>query len=359
MVRLFGREFSRRALESYVGTTAQVGGIRPIELAAGRERGVRAFEVDTGAGFTFTVLADRALDITRAAYHGKSLAYLSPAGQVHPAYYDPHGAGWLRSFPGGLVTTTGLAHLGAPVEEDGEALGLHGRVSALPAEELGYWGAWVGDEYEMHIQGTLTEGVIFGNPLRLTRHITARLGVNALRIADTVENLGGAPTPHMLLYHCNFGFPLLGPDAQVVSSSRQVTPRDAAAADGVFDHAGFQAPVPGYTEQVFFHDMVADNAGDVRVALVNRALDGGLGVGMTYHKASLPYFTQWKQMGFGSYVLGLEPGNCQVMGRPAERAAGRLRTLQPGETVDYKLEFTVLDTVPAIEEFETRIREVL
>jgi hypothetical protein len=359
MVRLYGREFSRRALESFVGHVGQVGGIRAVELAAGRERGVRAFDVDTGAGFVFTVLADRALDITRATFNGKSLAYLSPAGQAHPAYYDPHGAGWLHTFPGGLVTTCGLAHLGAPVVDDGVELGLHGRVSTLPADELGYWGEWQGDDYWMHLQGTLTEGAIFGNPLRLTRRISARLGVNALRITDTVENLGGTPTPHMLLYHCNFGFPLLAPEAQIVASSRRVTPRDAAAESGVFDHAGFQPPEAGYAEQVFFHDMVADNAGDVRVALINRGLDGGLGVGLTYHQASLPYFTQWKQMGFGSYVLGLEPGNCQVLGRPAERAAGRLRTLQPSEQVTTHLEFTVLDSLPAIEEFETRIREAL
>ena len=182
-----------------------------MELAAGRERGVRGFELTTGSGFACTVLADRALDITGASFRGRSLVYLSPAGQAHPAYYEPQGPGWLRTFPAGLLTTCGLSTLGSPGVDAGEELGLHGRISTLPVEELGYWGAWEGDDYWMHITGAVSEGVIFGNPLRLTRHITAQLGGSSVRIEDTVENLGGQPTPHMMLYHCNFGFPLLKP----------------------------------------------------------------------------------------------------------------------------------------------------
>jgi len=358
VVQLFGREWTRQEMQGYVGNLAQLGGIRPMELVAGRERGVRGFEVSTGAGLSFTVLADRALDITHASYHGQSLAFLTPGGQAHPAYYESQGPGWLQTFPGGLVTTCGLSYCGAPSREDGEEFGLHGRVSALPAAEVGYWHEWQGDECWCYIKGSLTEGALFSSPLHLTRQISTQLGSNCLALDDTVENLGGQPAPHMMLYHCNFGFPFLGPATQLVTSSRQVTPRDAHAASGVTAYGVFQQPEPGYAEQCFFHEMVADNAGQVRVALINPELAGGLGIGLTYDKHSLPYFTEWKQMGYGSYVLGLEPGNCLVMGRAAERTAGRLRFLQPGESVSYHLEIAVLDSQPIIEEFVARITAV-
>ena len=41
---------------------------------------------------------------------------------------------------------------------------------------------------------------------------------------------------------------------------------------------------------------------------------------------------QWKQIGQGAYVAGLEPATNWTIGRAAERAAGRLKFLEPGET---------------------------
>lgn len=355
MVKLFGTTFSRRDLLAYTGNMAQIGGIRPLTLAAGREQGVRGFDISTGTGFEFTVLADRALDITRAAFRGRSLSFHSALGQAHPAYHDPHGLGWLNNFPGGLVATCGLRNAGAPSTDEHEAFGLHGRVGNLPAEELGFWTEWKDGEYWMYVKGTFTEGVMFGNTLRLSRQISARLGSNHITIDDTVENLGGEPTAHMMLYHCNLGFPVLSPSAKLLTNSATVTPRDAVAAPGLDEYDVFQPPTPGYAEQCFYHEMVTDNAGDVRVALMNYELDGGLGVYLKYHKKTLPIFTEWKQMGFGTYVLGLEPANCHVEGRAAERSKGTLQVLQPGEQRAYHLELGVLDGVEALDAFAQSI----
>jgi hypothetical protein len=351
MATLFGRTFTRQELLSYTGSLAQIGGIRPIELVAGRERGVRGFDLVTGSGFQVTALADRALDLSGASFRGHSLSFLSASGQAHPAYYDPHGTGWLTNFYGGLLTTCGLRNVGSPVIDEGEAFGLHGRIANLPMEEIGYWGEWEGDEYWMHIKGAVTENVPFGNPLRLTRHLSARLGGKSITIADSVENLGGEPTQHALLYHCNMGFPVLDPGAHLVINSSKVTPRDAEAAAGVEHYREFEQPTAGYAEQVFYHEMATDPAGNVRLALVNNALGDGLGVFLKYHKNTLPLFTQWKQMGFGAYALGLEPANCLVEGRIAERAAGRQQMLQSGEVRHYQLEIGVLEGIEEINAF--------
>ena len=74
MPRLWGREWSREELEQRVGDLSQIAGVRLVELADGKERGVRAAEVKTGSGLSFTVLIDRGLDISTAEYNGKALA---------------------------------------------------------------------------------------------------------------------------------------------------------------------------------------------------------------------------------------------------------------------------------------------
>jgi hypothetical protein len=56
----------------------------------------------------------------------------------------------------------------------------------------------------------------------------------------------------------------------------------------------------------------------------------------------LPELIQWKQVGQGAYVLGLEPANCRPEGRSAARQRGKLVELAPGESVDYLLEFKVM-----------------
>lgn len=343
MTTLFGRHFTRRELQAYCGNISQLGGIRALELVAGRERGVRAFEIHTGTGFQVTVLADRALDLSQASFRGRSLTYLSPMGQAHPAFYEAQGNGWLNSFPGGLMTTCGLRNVGAAGVDEKEEFGLHGRVGNLPVTELGYWGEWMGDEYWMYLRGSLTEGVIFGSALRLTRQISARLGGNSIILDDSVENIGGQPTPHMILYHCNLGFPLLSASAHLLTKSTQVTPHDEVATPGLSQYAKFCEPIAGYAEQVFYHEMSADSAGEVRVALLNPQLDQGLGLFLNYQQKNLPHFVQWKQMGHSTYALGLEPANCHVNGRAAERSAGRLQVLQPGEQRNYRLEIGVLD----------------
>jgi hypothetical protein len=40
---------------------------------------------------------------------------------------------------------------------------------------------------------------------------------------------------------------------------------------------------------------------------------------------------QWRMLGPGMYLTGLEPANCGLAGRAVEREAGALPMLEPGE----------------------------
>jgi hypothetical protein len=347
MTSLYNRHWNREEILRRIGHMDQAAGIRLVEAADGLERGCRMIQAWTGSGLEFTVLADRALDISACRYKGIPLAWTSPVGVVHPAYYEPEGLGWLRSFPGGLLATCGLDSFGAPSSDAGEKFGLHGRISNLPARSLGYRAYWVEDNgdqthYELEVRGEVRQTRVFGENLVLRRRISSRLGSNRIRIEDVVTNEGFAPQPHMILYHFNLGFPLVSEDSRLHLEAESTVPRDADAQVGLAEWDKLQPPTAGYREQVFRHVLAADEGGKVHVELENPAL--GIGLRWTYDKASLPHLFQWKMMGEGTYVLGIEPGNCSgVEGRAVARQRDDLPHLEPGESRSYTLEVKVIE----------------
>jgi hypothetical protein len=352
MAFLFGKHHTRQELLQYVGDLGQVGGVRLKVLDNGPERGVRAADFATGSGFRFTVLIDRGMDIGAADWGGKPLAWASGAGAVHPAFYDPRGLEWLRSFPGGLVVGCGLDNVGVPGSDGGEELGLHGRLSNTAAELTGCGGAWHGDEYEMWVEGRVRHYKLFTANLLLQRRISTWLGSDALSLEDTIVNQGFETAPLQVLYHCNFGFPVVSPYTELLLDAGRSVPRDAEAAQGIDQHARFQAPTPGYAEQVFYHYPRADDEGFARAALINQRMH--FGAYIRFRTAELPHLVQWKMMGQGAYVVGLEPGNCWVRGRAHDREEGVLQFLEPGESISTHLEIGVLPDVHAIQAYAER-----
>jgi hypothetical protein len=352
MAQVFGRSYSRRELAEHVGDMSQVAGVRMAELSDGFERGVRVADFRTGSGFEFSVLGDRGLDIAWASFRGAPLAWQSPAQAAAPAFYEPEGLGWLRGFYGGMMVTCGLTYLGSPGIDEGQALGLHGRASYIPATHFTSGSAWQGDEYQIWVTGEVREASVFGPNLVLRRRISTRLGESRLIVEDTVTNEGFETAPHMILYHCNFGFPVVTAGSQLLMSS-SVEPRDARAAVGIQRFAQFEVPTAGFTEQVFYHTPIADGQGYGKAALVNRSFDRGQGLGVyvRFPIAELPRLIEWKMLGQGHYVCGLEPSTNWVGGRANERAGGRLTYLEPGESRHYSLEIGVLASSAEINDF--------
>ena len=339
MARLYGKSYTRQELLSHVSDMDHLGGVRLYTMDDGSARGLRVVQFRTGGGLTFDVLLDRGMDIGQAAHNGRPIGWQSAAGYPHPSYYEASAPGFLRFFHGGLMAGCGLDNVGEPNVDEGESLPLHGRLSTLPAGHVSYGGEWVGDDYGLWVQGQMRQAALFGSNLLLTRRIWAHLGENALHLEDTLENQGHHPAPYQILYHCNFGFPLLSPEAELLVDA-EMWARDDAAARGLASWNRFYAPVADYPEQVFYHLPRADEAGYAQAALINRPL--GLGAYVRFRLAELPHLIQWKMQERGTYVLGLEPANCWVEGRARDRQRGILRFLEPGERVELRLEIGVL-----------------
>ena len=349
MITLNGKQYTRRGLEQHVGHISQIAGVRMMELQEGPEAGVRIADVRSGSGLRFQVTLDRGMDISTAEYKGTALAWRSPNGDVHPGFYDPKGLGWLKSFPGGLVTGCGLTHAGAPCTDDGEELGLHGRLSHTPATHVEATTEWEEDRCTFKISGIIRENTLFKQNLVLHRSIEVELGSSMFTIRDTVVNEGFRPTPLMLLYHINLGWPLLDEGAALMLNAESMAPRDAEATKGVDAATRIPDPVPGYKEQVFFYELAPDWSGFATALLANRRLN--LGLYVDYRQKELPKFTEWKMVGEGEYVLGMEPANCLVQGRAKERERGTLKTLDPGEKREFLVRIGVLDGDAALNQF--------
>ncbi len=359
MAKLFGRRYTRAQLLRRVGAVSQLGGTRLVELQGGNLRGVRAVDFATGSGLQFSVLLDRGMDIGAASWCGRSLAWHGMPGPVHPAYFEPEGLGFLRSFGGGLLCTCGLTYAGAPCTDEGEELGLHGRVSHTPARQVCLDAEWQGDDYAFWVKGAVRETAVFGPNLVLTRKVSARLGEDRLLVEDRIVNEGFEPAPLMLLYHVNAGFPVVDKATELLAPSLAAEPVTDYAASIADRWAECTAPRHGVEEACYRHTLAAGPDGKIVVALVNRKLGDGFGYSLEFRRSQLPHFTEWKMMGEGMYVVGTEPCIMPLASRAELRQQGALPTLAPGEERRVDLEIGVLHSARQIRAVERRIRQAL
>jgi galactose mutarotase-like enzyme len=306
--------------------------------------GMRIIQAYNSSGLTFTILPDRGLDIWTAHYNGIPLTWISQGSPFPPDF----GQNWLQQFNGGLLTTCGLTHVG-PLEVDditGEVRGIHGKYSQLRAYNVGVTDRGWNDFYSVQLKGTASEASLFGTQLQLNRTYKISLGLPAVEIEDTVTNLGDEPAPFMLLYHFNFGYPLVAEGTKLYVNSI-VYPRDAAAQAGYVTWSEYEQAIAGYPEQVFFHH-VRSNDTLARAGLFRDEL----GVVLTWDHRTLPYLGQWKNTRAGIYVNGVEPANCLPEGQNAARRSGRLMMLKPGEVYSTSCTLSVQSGEQQIERWQ-------
>jgi hypothetical protein len=361
MAFLYGRHWRKEELLKRVGDISQVCGVRLSELQDGPEKGVTVIDFWTGSGLRFTVIPSRGMDIGPAEYMGIPLAWQSQTKAIHPAFYEPEGFGWLRGFYGGLLVTCGLIHAGWPASDEGRNYGLHGRISYIPASNVVADGYWEGDDYVLRACGRVREAMVFGENMELFRSIEARAGGRSIIVRDVVKNNGFEPSPLMLIYHCNLGFPIVNDGSRLISPSVEVTPRDEVASKGIIFWDKVEAPTRGYKEQVFFHKLAASESGETKMAMVNRELMNGEGIGVyfRFNVNQFPTVIQWKMVGEGTYVVGIEPTNLEIVDRLKAKECGKLPTLQPMEEREFWLEIGVLHGASEIESFEAEVKALM
>ncbi len=340
----------RKELLCMVGSMQQLAYVRPVTYEEGRARGMKAYEVKNGR-LGFRVMADKCLDLTDVSFCGYNMSFLAKPGLMGRNHFDTNGVEAQRSIMGGMLFTCGLENICAPCRTGGKDYPMHGRIRTTPAEHVGAEARWAGDDYILEVSGTMREAELFGENLTLRRTITTRYGENRISIEDEITNEGFRREPMMLLYHMNVGYPLLCEDSEILIPTRKVTPRDETAASNEAYFNRMEPPRDNEPECVFLHEMAADPEGNTFAAVLNRKL--GIGLRVDYNVKELPYFMQWKSVASGDYVMGLEPANSSVYGRPYHIERNSLHEMEPFATEHKKIILTFLSGG----ELETAVRE--
>jgi hypothetical protein len=312
--------------------------IRKFTLRGGRSDGVDVVRVDNGR-LRFDVLPTRGMSLWKLWLGEMEIGWRSPVrGPVHPALVpvaEPSGLGWLDGFDEMLVRC-GLESNGAPEfdEQDRVRYPLHGRIGNLPAHEVR---VSVDESGQISVTGIVEEVRFHFLKLRLTTTITTKIGQAGLAIHDTVENLSASPAEAQLLYHVNFGAPLLDAGSQVLAPIKTLVPRNEHAAEGIGNWSSYAAEQPGFEEQVYFLDLAAAQDGGTRVLLKNG--HGTHGVSLRFNRNDLPCFTVWKNTTAleDGYVTGLEPGTNYPNPRTFEGQQGRVVKLAGNASRDFHL----------------------
>lgn len=324
-------------MNQYLGHPTQLGGVEEVILAKGKGKGMNILRVRNTKNLELNLVADRAMDISRLFYKGINLGYFGPSGYVAPGLFDDSkGNGFLRDFYAGFLTTCGLTAAGSPCEDDGEQTPLHGVIHHTPCEEYYHRET----ESEIIVEAVVREAGLFLHQMELKRTYTISKTQNTIKISDTVTNIGNKPSPCMLLYHFNMGYPLLSETAEITIPEISSRARNEHAQTGYETRKTVESPQADYEEQCFYYDVEETN-GKARVSIQNKEI--GVCLTMAFDKKELPCFTQWKMMGVNDYVMGLEPGNCFPDGRDVMRRDGLLRILNPGEVYHTTVELSITD----------------
>ena len=311
----------RKEFYRYIGNSEQVYGVRRVILDEGNARGIAVYEVKMACGLTLDILPDTGLDIGHLSYKGVNISYTTKNGYDSPSRFFPTPGNFGRYFPGGMLFTCGLLSAGPENTDtkDGGFQPLHGRIHGQSAR--GVFGYVDGEN--IVVGGELTETEQGGCNFSLRRKYTIPVWGSELTIEDEITNLRPEPIEYMMLYHMNFGWPMLSEKAVLeLPAKRKVTPRTPYAEQGLSKQCEFCEPIDGEEEQVFFNEMESEPY----ARLKNPEL--GLCAEVSWSLDTLPILAQWKNMKSGDYVLGLEPSNCYIMGRERERREGSLATLE-------------------------------
>jgi hypothetical protein len=310
-------------------------------LRGGLRDGVDVVHIHCG-DLRATILPTRGMGIWKVWLGDEEIGWKSPnRGPVHPKFVpftDP--IGWLDGFDE-LLVRCGLESNGAPdFDENGQLkYPLHGRIANRPAHKVEV--AVDRQAGEISVSGVVEETRFLFTSLSLTSTVTLRRGEPCIRIRDEIRNLSGRDAEAQLLYHINFGQPLLDPGSRFIAPAQRVVPRDARAAEGIATWNRYAPPVAGYAEQVYFLELIGDDSGATQVLLKNAAEDRGVSVHVNI--GQLPCFSLWKNTvaEADGYVTGLEPGTNFPNPRSFETRRGRVVKLAPDAMAafDLMLEF--------------------
>ena len=320
-------------------------------LGRGQSCGVDKLTARCGSK-SVDILPTRGMGIWQAQKGDVRFGWDSPvSGPVHPMWVDvnePSGLGWLDGFDE-MMVRCGLASNGAPeFNKNGQlVLPLHGRIANLPASQLTV--EIDVEQGKIMVRGTVVENRFHFHRLRLETTISMQLDSDEISITDCVTNLSDRSDNIQMLYHNNFGSPILEKGSRFFAPAKKLVPRNPHAASGLESWNRYGAPDPNYAEQVYFMELAAD-AEQESLAMLSNAQQTKA-VSIRHNISQLPFFSLWKNTVGTSdgYVTGLEPATNFPNPYSFENQHNRTIQLKPGSDYTMSLNIGLLTEPRAIQ----------
>ncbi|MTJ84446.1 MAG: aldose 1-epimerase family protein [Telmatospirillum sp.] len=328
-------------------------------LHGGRQEGSTLITVET-KDLQVSLIPTRGMDIFAIKSGDLRYGWTSPVDEiVNPAYIAldmRNGLGWLDGF-NEMMVRCGFEWTGHPGREKDRLMSLHGRAGNTPASKVV---VSVDDAppHTIHVRGLLKENTFKFSALETWTDMSVTPGVKTVKIHDELTNNSDYDRDYQIIYHSNFGAPLLEEGATVAAPVKEISPFNDYAKKGLTDWRTYPGPTRGYDEMVFNLVPYADKDGRTVAMLRDKAADRGIAV--RFDTRQLPVLTLWKNTDTlkQGYVTGIEPGTSYAYPRQIERTQGRVRTLAPNGTQSFDLEYQLLTSPGEIDAVEREILSI-
>jgi len=338
-------------------------------LRGGMSDGVDLIEVVNGP-LRFSICPTRGMGIWRGRFDSWDLGWKAPIhGPVHPNYVNRDelgGIGWLQGFDEWIVRC-GLNNNGGPAvdrlldntgAEQSMALPLHGRIANIPAHHVAV-SVDTKAPHTLTVTGIVDESMLFFPELRLQTEIKTTPGSPSFTIHDRVINLRSQPAEFELLYHCNFGQPLLDHGSKFRAPVKRLAPINDVAQKALGGWDIYPAPTAGIIEECFLMQLLGEKEQGRTITMLENPA-GDKACALRFSLEQLPWFTLWKNPGALSdgYVTGLEPATDFPNAKPFERSKGRVLTLPAGGSYDAELTIELANSREEVERLNGEITAI-
>ncbi|MFP1952565.1 aldose 1-epimerase family protein [Lonsdalea quercina] len=329
-------------------------------LHGGRQEGSKIITITSPDGLQITLSPTRGMDLLHVTGKNIRLGWDSPVDEVvNPntiTLESRNGLGWLEGF-NEMMVRCGYEWTGHPVTSDGMLYTLHGRAGNTPASKVV---VDIDDKapHAIVVRGLLKENSFKKSNLETWTELRYVPGSESFTIHDVLTNKADYPRDYQIIYHSNFGTPILEQGARFVAPVKEISPFNDYAKPGLKDWATYQGPTKDFDEMVFNVSPYADKDGKTLAALVNKA--GDKGVSIAFDTRQLPVLSLWKNTDTEKqgYVTGIEPGTSYAYPVTVERKMGRVKQLQPGQSTTFELTYSLLSNADAVQKTEQRVKEI-
>ena len=317
--------------------------VKKYTLKGGQQEGVEIVEIDNGK-MLIRVSPTKGMNVVDVKSKDITLGWDSPVKDiVHPRNVNLNyngGLGWLDSFNDWMVRC-GIEYSGHPGDDNGRLMTLHGRIAHIAASKISLSVDPL-PPYTIKLTGVVNEAWFKGANFTLETSLSIVPGAETFRFDDTITNNSTQEKEFQILYHANFAKELLEQGSSMDGTIAKVQPFNEYAAKELDEFQNYKGPAEVWRdEQVYQITPFGDKDGMAHFILKNKNQDKA--VSFKFNVDALPYFTQWKNEDSraNGYVTGLEPGNTFPANRSHERTKGRLPKIAAGESINYRLEYSL------------------